>query len=202
VLGAVFTEEAVPDTRLFIGLYTEQFSGTSTRQRPIHGKGLRMMQLLFLAVSFCSQPGPVPAADATRVSATGLIADFHDNDAAVDEYYLEKQLVVTGTVWRITRDYSPQTVKLAKDSYYAMEMDLDDVGKRTSMTLVLLFDKAHRKQLAELGRGSSVTVTGICKRLGRSVTVEVVNCRLVTEQQTTPEVNFPVPAGLPSLPGR
>jgi hypothetical protein len=143
----------------------------------------RMTQFLFSAISFLGLLAPCPAADERpRVTAPQLVETFYSNAAAVEEYYLEKEIIVTGKFRWVTRDHSPQTVDIEKDSFYAMEMDLESAGKSTGLTLVLVFDQSHRKKLADLKQKDYVTVSGTCKRSGRSVTIEVVDCKLVASK--------------------
>ena len=67
----------------------------------------------------------------------------------------------------------------ATPEYYSMEMEIDESVRRSGLQLVMVFDLKHRKKLAELKRGESVAVAGTCKRLGRSVTIELLDCKLL-----------------------
>ncbi len=142
-----------------------------------------MMELMLFLTGCTGLLGPCAGPDETpSVLARQLVDAFYGNQAAVEEYYLEKKVILSGTVQRITRDHESYTADLPKGSYYAMEMDLGNVREKTGLTLVLVFDQAHRKQLAALRTGEYVTVSGICKRWGRSATIEVVDCKLIVSK--------------------
>ena len=123
-----------------------------------------------------------PKTRPAKLTAPELIYVFRTNAAAVDEYYLDKKVIVSGKLLCITRDYSPQNCDSTGKTIYAMWVELEKVGKSSDMNLVLLFDEKHRKQLAKLKRNDQVAVKGICKRLGQSVTVELLDCTLCPQK--------------------
>jgi hypothetical protein len=89
-----------------------------------------MTQFLFSTIGLLGFIAPCPAADERpRVTAPQLVETICFNDAAVEEYYLEKPIIVSGMVRWITREYSPQTVDIDKVSLFAMELDLETVPK-------------------------------------------------------------------------
>ena len=119
-----------------------------------------------------------------RVTATQLVESFWTNAASTDEHYLDKEVIVTGKLVWIRRDKEVQNRRDgqafdATPEYYSMEMEIDESVRRSGLQLVMVFDLKHRKKLAELKRGESVAVAGTCKRLGRSVTIELLDCKLL-----------------------
>ena len=103
-----------------------------------------------------SQSAPVQEAPDEKIisiSAQQLDAEYEQNQVAADNNYKDKKVVVTGTVRDIGKD-------IVDDSYVTLAAG--GLGVRC------VFEKSEQSKLAQLSKGDTVTVHGIChgKTLG------------------------------------
>lgn len=103
--------------------------------------------------------------DYIEVDYETLYQEYQDNPIAADAKYKGKKLQLTGEVNNIDRE-------IAGNTYIEFEIGfLQDVR--------LTFKKSEESKVAQLSKGQTVTVRGICKGTLLSTTVSLTDCELV-----------------------
>ncbi len=99
-----------------------------------------------------------PAAEeAISVSAQELDAEYEKNQVAADEKYNDKKVLVTGTVNDIGKDMmGDSTVTLSGSNPFG---------------ITCVFEKSEQAKLAQVSKGDTVTVRGICKGKSLNITI-------------------------------
>ena len=98
---------------------------------------------------------------AITVSARQLYADYEANGVAADGKYKDKVLQVTGVVNTIDRDIMDKIyVTLKGDQYFG--------------DIQCYFAESHTQEAANLSKGQTITVKGICD--GQSIDVSLKGC--------------------------
>ncbi|MBP3256256.1 MAG: hypothetical protein J6M60_07230 [Clostridia bacterium] len=104
-------------------------------------------------------------ADYIEVDYETLYQEYQDNPIAADAKYKGKKLQLTGDVSDIDRE-------IAGNTYINFE-----VGFLQNVRLT--FKKSEESKVAQLSKGQTVTVRGICKGTLISTTVSLTDCELV-----------------------
>jgi hypothetical protein len=94
--------------------------------------------------------------------AAELVKEFEADENVANKQYNDKVVSVKGTIVKVDRNDSTQTVILAGESAMA--------------GVVCQFDAAHNKQLETLQPGQSIKVKGVCT--GALMDVILVRCAL------------------------
>lgn len=110
------------------------------------------------------EPKEEPKEEVIVVSAEDLAKAFEDNEISANKQYKDKILEVTGTVQDIGEVLGSTYISL-------------DSGEEFSITHAQCFfkDEDQIDKVAELSKGDTVTLIGKCE--GKSLTVEVKNCK-------------------------
>jgi hypothetical protein len=96
-----------------------------------------------------------------EVSARKLYSDYDANGVSADMKYKGKVLSVTGTVKKIDKDFMDKIyVSLKGDGYYG--------------DIRCYFAESHIQEAANLSKGQTITVKGICD--GQSIDVSLKGC--------------------------
>ncbi|MCI0464382.1 MAG: OB-fold putative lipoprotein [Gemmataceae bacterium] len=151
-----------------------------------------MARVVVLGCIFALLAGRSGADDVTKipsVTVSELIETFLTNEAYADEFYVGRQIEVSGKVVRISRSKYGSSETEGGD--YVLELDR---FSNRGLTVLLFFGSAERKQLAQVKPGQNVTLRGTCRqraiwaedaRTGGYETsqVRVVACKLVRAEK-------------------
>ncbi len=102
-----------------------------------------------------SQTEQAPEEKAVEVSAQQLFQSYQDNELAADNQFKDKTILVTGTIQSIGKD-------IVDDAYVTLETS------NRFMPVRCVFEKSEGNKIAQLSKGKTVTVRGICH--GKEVT--------------------------------
>jgi hypothetical protein len=99
---------------------------------------------------------------AFTTTAPGLMKDFQDDENKANHQYNDKVVKVSGTVVKVERTDSTQTVQLD--------------GKSGMGGIICEFEASHNNELKELRPGQPVSIKGVCT--GMLMDVVLVRCAL------------------------
>jgi hypothetical protein len=99
-----------------------------------------------------------------KVSAEDLINEYEENELKADKKYKDKHLEITGIIYNISKVLNQTTVDLGN-------------GEDLQVTTVnCKFAKKYEDDVAELEKGSTIIVTGICE--GKGWSVDIKGCEI------------------------
>ena len=118
------------------------------------------------ALSASSSPAPsYSTKDATKVSASALLAAYKARKAASDKLYKGKLLEVTGTIDEVGTD----------PMFQAPEVMLSSGATVQAPGVDCIFEPRYAAQVAKLQKGATLAVQGTCD--GYAVNVLLLHCQ-------------------------
>jgi hypothetical protein len=135
---------------------------------------ISMVVLIACSVAACSSgssPTPVSSTNAAiKVSAQDLFASYSKDEKAADKLYKGRHLEVTGAIYQVGTDPIVDN---------APEVLLSGGAPDQARGVDCTFDQRYASQVAELHKGQTMTVLGVCG--GYGVNVTLLDCQPAQE---------------------